>query len=155
VAIGAPESCRDFNGRAFVVFGRPTSGPVDLDQLGTRGFEVISSPDFKAGSSLSAAGDVNGDGLADLALGDEDYRRAGRRAAGAVVLVYGRAGAEAVRLRDLGPGGFRWVAPEGFSEFGHALAGLGDFDGDGRPDLLAAAPLRAADAGGAWILPQP
>jgi hypothetical protein len=155
IAIGAPDGCGDFSGRVFVVFGGPRLGRIDLDRLGTGGFEIVSSVDFKAGRTLGAAGDVDGDGLADLALGDEDYDLPARRFAGAVVLVHGQRGTERVRLRDLGAGGFRWLGAERTSGLGSSLAGLGDFDGDGRPDLLAGAPLRAANAGGAWILPQP
>jgi hypothetical protein len=154
VAIGAPESCIDAGGRAFVVFGGPDPGRINLDQLGTHGFQIVSSADFRAGRSLGAPGDVNGDGLADLALGDEDYSPAGRRFAGAVVVVHGQRGTEPIRLRSLGEGGFRWLGTEHAGGLGRSVAGVGDFDGDGRPDLLAGAPLGASTAGGAWILPQ-
>jgi hypothetical protein len=156
VVIGAPDACQDFVGRAFVVFGGPgLGGRVDLDQLGTRGFEIRSATDFKAGRTLGAVSDVNADGLADLALGNEDYNPEGRPHAGAVVIVHGQRGTEPIRLSSLGAAGFRWVGPERGSGFGSAVAGLGDFDGDGRPDLLAGAPLLAANAGGAWILSPP
>jgi hypothetical protein len=144
IAIGNPESCDDGAPRAFVVFGKPGMGAVDLDFLGTGGYAIAGTSKFVAGQALADAGDVNGDGIPDLALGDGD--------ANSVIVVYGKRDSAPIRLRSLGPGGHRWRASGGF---GSSLAGLGDFDGDGRPDLLAGMPERAGYAGGAWILPQP
>jgi hypothetical protein len=155
IAIGAPDGCADNRERAYVVFGRRDFGRVDLDTLGSGGYEIVGSATFHPGSSLASAGDVNGDGLPDLALGDPRYSPAGRREAGAVVLVYGKQNSEQVRLRTLGAGGRRWLGAERESALGFSLAGLGDFDGDGRPDLLAGMPHRADYAGGAWLLPAP
>jgi uncharacterized Zn-binding protein involved in type VI secretion len=155
IAIGAPDGCADNRERAYVVFGRRDFGHVDLDTLGSGGYEIVGSATFHPGSSLASAGDVNGDGLPDLALGDPRYSPAGRREAGAVVLVYGKQNSEQVRLRTLGAGGRRWLGAERESALGFSLAGLGDFDGDGRPDLLAGMPHRADYAGGAWLLPAP
>src|SRR5688500_12671561 len=61
-------------GAAYVVFGT-TGGfatPVDLDDIaaGTGGFKIQGEDAFDyAGSSVSGAGDVNGDGIDDLVVG--------------------------------------------------------------------------------------
>ncbi len=76
------------------------------------------------GSALAAAGDVNGDGYADLAVGDDDYGDGDGR----VYLFYGAAD---------GP---RWsptiLEASGVLTFGYALAGAGDLNGDGYADLV-------------------
>ena len=60
-------------GAAFVVFGAPSGGPpaIDLANLTPAlGFALRGSSNFlNAGHSVSSAGDLNMDGLADLAIG--------------------------------------------------------------------------------------
>ncbi|GAB5536119.1 MAG: hypothetical protein Rubg2KO_23680 [Rubricoccaceae bacterium] len=78
-------------------------------------------------NSMSVLGDVNGDGIADLAAGAAgDDNNAGR--------VYVLSGADGTPLNAfVSP---RDVEAEGF---GDATAGPGDLDGDGTPDLIVGA----------------
>jgi hypothetical protein len=90
-------------GRLYVVFGRPASGPVDLAQLGSRGFAIEDSPRLygSPGNPLHVAhGDVNGDGLADLLIRDGSSS-----AARPPQVVFGKASDETVDLHDLGSHG--------------------------------------------------
>jgi hypothetical protein len=155
LAVGAPDRCNDLQTRVFVVFGRRDLGRVDLDALGSGGYAIAGAPTFDAGRVLAPAGDVNRDGIPDLALGDPDSDPPGREDAGSVIVVYGKRSADPIRLRSLGAGGYRWLGPEPGARFGFWLANAGDFDGDGRSDLLASIPRRDDFAGGAWLLPQP
>jgi len=109
------------------------------------------------GSAVARLGDVDGDGIADLAVGaanDDD----GDTDAGAVWILsltdgVGPAVQAHVKIAD-GVGGF----PSGLAAsdgFGSSLAFLGDLDGDGRLDLAAGAPGDddgAADAGALHVL---
>lgn len=59
----------------FVVFGRSNIGELNVLNLttldGINGFEIRSNPlDNFAGRSVGGRGDINGDGLADFAIGD-------------------------------------------------------------------------------------
>lgn len=60
-------------GEAFVIFGGPTGhdGLINVNDLdGTNGFKITSSSGYYLGQSVSAAGDVNGDGFNDIVLGE-------------------------------------------------------------------------------------
>lgn len=94
---------------------------------------VIDGDTSRAGFGKSVAvGDINGDGIADLAVGANNASIGGRSRAGATYLKFGPIGAEV----DL-PGGADIVitgADERF-ESGTSLA-IADVDADGSPDLL-------------------
>lgn len=75
-----------------------------------------------AGYAAPALADVNGDGLADLAVGDKDGR---------VWLAYGAGGGRFGALAPLRAGGSSAAA-----DGGCAAPAFGDYDGDGVTDLL-------------------
>jgi hypothetical protein len=59
------------------------------------------------GWSVSGAGDVNGDGLADLVVGAIRAAPSGVSYAGRSYVVYGKTDSTTVELAGLGDGGFR------------------------------------------------
>src|SRR5262249_31433480 len=82
-------------GESYLVFGT-ASGLVDVEMAtlsATQGFRIIGvdSQDL-SGFSVSSAGDINGDGLADLFVGarDADTVGNGREAAGESYVVFGQ-----------------------------------------------------------------
>ncbi len=77
------------------------------------------------GGAVAAVGDVDGDGRDDQIIGGElaPWAASGTPT-GLVKVVSGRTGATL----------FRHDGFKGRDRFGHAVAGLGDIDGDGRPD---------------------
>ena len=68
-AYGADPAGNDYAGSSYVVFGKADGTPVDLAGF-TNGFRIdgVTAFDY-SGTSVSGAGDVNGDGLADLIVG--------------------------------------------------------------------------------------
>jgi ELWxxDGT repeat protein len=128
-----------FAGAAYVVFGKSVNGTVDLRDVaaGQGGFKIIGEALYNGvGNSASAAGDVNGDGLADLIVG------AGSNSpGGAAYVVFGKTGHEAVNLDDIaaGRGGFKIIGEASGDNAGRSVSSAGDVNGDGLTDLLVGA----------------
>ena len=155
--IGAPQGDpggRANAGEAYVVFGRlgGFGATLDLGALsGANGFTIsgIDAGDH-AGWSVASAGDINGDGRADLVIGALYADPGGRDNAGETYVVFGRAGGFGANL-DLSsmPAsmGFTITGTAALNLTGHSVASAGDVNGDGIDDLLIGA-LYADGTGG-------
>ena len=116
---------------------------LDLSTLnGTNGFKLsgVAADDY-SGRSVASAGDVNGDGFADLIVGASEADPHGD-GSGASYVVFGKAAGFAANL-DLstlnGTNGFKLsgVAADDYS--GRSVASAGDVNGDGFADLIVGA----------------
>jgi len=127
-------------GIVWVFYGSADGLPDTPDWTG-EGNQVNGS----FGHSASTAGDVNGDGYADLVVSALNYlNSSGNR--GRIYVYYGSSG---------GLGNTPWVeeSPDtDFIEFGYAVAGAGDVNGDGYADILVGAPHYAGDLVGEGIV---
>lgn len=97
--------------------------------------EYGAKADMRYGSAVAALGDVNGDGSPDFAVGASRETRQWSATHTGTAWVY--SGADFMCLQ-IAPGDYP-VYQDVF-EFGAALAGVGDADGDGRGDLAVGAP---------------
>lgn len=88
------------------------------------------------GVSLAHAGDVNGDGLSDVAFGAPFYSN-GERYEGAFFLLYGK------RTGKFHRPDFQLESNHPTVQLGLAVASAGDVNGDGFSDLLVGAPRHA------------
>src|SRR3954451_17220566 len=106
-----------------------------------------------AGASVAAAGDVNGDGIADVIVGAPltSTNNAGpaRTENGEAFVVFGPFGAhEVISLGNLGSHGFRIIGGDWYDakdHLGASVAGIGDVNGDGYADVAAMAEKGGAD----------
>ena len=150
---------------AFVVFGRHTGGTVDVDRLGRGGFVVRTGSTVEAGAAVAGLGDLDRDGLADVAIGDPQYvPPGGEFGTGRAIVVFGRRGSSPVDVERpgagvttiVGPGPFHAMLPSGPMLYGvsfaEALAGVGDMTGDGRRDVAIGAPYLGGRDGGAFVV---
>ena len=138
-------------GAAYVVLGRASTRKVFVRHLGRRGFKI--GPSGPGGlRSVAGAGDVNGDGRADVIAGDVD----GAKGRGAAYVILGRRNPRHVDLRRLGRAGFRIAGRDRAADTGYAVDGGGDFDGDGLSDVIVSAPqgnrMGSGAGGGAFVV---
>jgi hypothetical protein len=152
-------------GQAYVVFGRDTANAgsfparLNLADLlpanggdGSAGFVVNGRREQEAlGDSLDVVGDVNGDGIADLAIGASGSN-VGARARGAIYVIFGRDTQNdglfpsVLQLATLfpagggdGSAGFVLAGSAAGDRLGSVVSKAGDLNADGIADVVVGA----------------
>jgi len=162
--IGASEAdpAGSFSGSTYVVFGSPNGfdAAVSLATLdGSTGFRLdgVASSD-RSGSAVSAAGDVNDDGVDDLLIGAPGADSDNEPNAGSSYVVFGQVGTfdPVISLSTLdGSNGFRLDGYDSGDRSGVSVSGAGDVNGDGIDDLIIGASevdLDEDEAGAAYVV---
>ena len=160
IIIGA-DGANGFAGESYVVFGGTgvgSSGSLALSALdGSNGF-VLNGIDGgidggdRSGASVSAAGDLNGDGVDDIiigALGANGY-------AGESYVVFGGTGVGSSGSLDLstldGSNGFVLNGIDGGDRSGISVSAAGDLNGDGADDIIIGAFSANGGAGESYVV---
>ncbi len=146
----------EFPGAVWILFLN-TDGTVKAhaklsETAGGFGFDIYHA---WFGAAVAGLGDVDGDGVPDLAAGAWNYVSGvlgANKGAVFVVLLNADGSAKATqRISDVELGGVFFGDPD----FGAALEFLGDLDGDGAPELAIGEPdayIGFAKRGGLWIV---
>ena len=145
-ANGADPNGNSAAGESYVVFGSDSGFTTSLelsDLDGNNGFVVNGTdPNDSSGTSVSSAGDINGDGIDDLIIGAGSADPNGNNYAGESYVVFGSDSGftASLELSALdGNNGFvvNGIDPNDFS--GYSVSGAGDVNGDGIDDLIIGA----------------
>ena len=123
-------------GAAYVLFTPGAPARIDTAALGAQGYRIEGARG-RAGTSVAALPDWNGDGVAEIAVGAPFYRRA-KKLGGRAYVVWGRPRPAPADLSRLGP---RGIVLDGGGEqrAGGVVASIGDLGGDARGDLAVGA----------------
>ena len=110
---------------------------INLGSLGALGVELIGpAPHGTLGDSVGAAGDINGDGYADIVIGGDGASPNGVDSAGTAYVVFG--GPDGLRTTNLaglnGTNGFRIDGFQDEQGVGYEVAGGFDINNDGFDD---------------------
>lgn len=143
------------SGAAYVVFGSASSRDVDLrdfhsDTQGERGFRIDGGGTFAlAGWSVACLGDVNLDGLDDIAVAAPFAPK--------TYVVFGKSDSATVDLKlfDLNAqaaSGFRIDTPAPESNDMYSVGAAGDTNGDGRQDVVVGVIPNVSDSPGTAYL---
>ena len=147
VIIGAGNAAPNgeaYSGSTYVVFGTSDNDAIELSDIesGTGGFVINGVDEFDlSGISVSAAGDVNNDGLDDVIIGAV-YADPNGSDSGSAYVVFGTTDTSAIELSDLEAGtgnGFVINGAEndhGADGIGRIVSAAGDFNGDGLDDVI-------------------
>ena len=161
--IGAPyaDPNGSGSGASYVVFGKaggfaPTLNLSTLN--GTNGFKLSGvAVNDQSGRSVSAAGDVNGDGFGDLIIGAFRADPNGYRS-GASYVVFGKASGFAATLEPLGAQWRQRLQDQrcgGWRLLRFSVSTAGDVNGDGFGDLIIGAfgaDPNGADSGASYVV---
>ena len=121
-------------GRAYIYFGgAPMNNIADVTMTGETTFNLF-------GISVSAAGDVNGDGFSDVFVGANGYTSSTGRA----YIFLG--GASMNNTADV-----TMTGEAASSQFGYSVSDAGDVNGDGYSDVITGAYNYSSSAGRAYI----
>jgi hypothetical protein len=148
-ANGADNNSRSSSGSAYVIYGQASNTNLDLATLtADRGFRIDGAEEYDfAGSSVSGAGDVNGDGRHDVLVGARSATYGDRYQSGSTYVVYGLASNANVDLATLtSNNGFRIDGAEAYDSSGFSVSGAGDSGGDGRDDVIIGAYAASANS---------
>ena len=125
-------------GAAYIVYGKTSSFPAffDLGTLdGTNGFKIEGAlSEDNLGISVGKAGDVNGDGIADLLVSAPLSN-----GLGATYVVFGKTGSVAATLNVAtldGTNGFKIQGSSTLDQASHVSSTAGDINGDGVDDIV-------------------
>ncbi|BBK33457.1 hypothetical protein STHU_40910 [Allostella humosa] len=133
-------------GTTYVVFGNsstPFSAAIEVTDInGVNGFALTGVSGSASGFSVSAAGDVDGDGIDDLIIGAYSLDTNGETSGGAYVVFGSSLGfTSSISLTTLdGSNGFALLGTTAGDQAGWSVSGAGDVNDDGLADVVVGAP---------------
>jgi hypothetical protein len=141
-------------GMVYIIYGKPAAEAVaNIDlalELGDAGVKIGGAANGDMiGTSITGAGDVNGDGIRDLLIGCAGCSAEGREGAGAAYVVYGAEDMADMDLAEFASGqdGKKILGAATAHMLGATVSNAADLNGDGLADLVLGAPGAHTDLG--------
>jgi FG-GAP repeat len=150
-------------GSSYVIYGRigGYGSPLDLANLNsTQGFRIdgATAEDY-TGNSVSAAGDINNDGINDIIVGASRatplYFPYSRVYAGSSYVIYGKTGGYPTPIDLANLNNIQWFRINGAmagDASGSSVSSAGDINNDGIDDLIIGAPGSCSGAGSSYVI---
>jgi hypothetical protein len=132
-------------GDSYLIYGGPSLPySIDLTNIGSAGVTLFGGDvEDQSGYSLSNAGDVNGDGFADVLVGarQADGNGNGKLNSGESYLIFGGSSLpDSINMADFDSVDVTIVGADAFDFSGTSVSSAGDVNGDGFSDLFIGAP---------------
>lgn len=141
-------------GKSYVIFGANTlPTTIDVTSLGSRGFALnhTATANERFGQSITGLGDFNGDGVADFAVGtpgaDTNGGSAGNNQ-GQVTVYFGDSNITTSHSLSA----FTINGVGNLANIGDMISNAGDFNGDGKNDLLVRSSTEDSGRGGLYMV---
>lgn len=115
-------------GGFFVYYGSPTGFSATPDAI-----LQMNQAAARMGTGVAGAGDVNGDGYADVIVGAPNFTTGGPVGEGTIFVYHGSP--SGISLTP----DFQFESNVGGAQLGNSVAGIGDINGDGYSDVAAGA----------------
>ena len=150
-------------GKSHVIFGKTDGTVIELSAItsGTGGFVINGeNANDQSSTSISNAGDVNGDGLDDLIIGAFGADVSGKSNAGKSYVIFGKKDSTTIDLSAIASGsdtgGFVINGEDVDDISGRSVSNAGDVNGDGLDDLIVGAkhadPDSKSNAGKSYVV---
>ena len=156
-AMGEPLAYRNgqFSGAVHILFGTSDYKRGKIVEINDTGGELGLTTSGRFGSSIATLGDLDGNGVTDIAVGASGYWGATLGTGAVFILTLNSDGtlASSHRIDGSNPNEPSLLTP---TYFGASVANIGDLNADGVPELLVGAPQTGsgdnANVGAAYLL---